>query len=60
MAFLTRSLPRRTVLRGMGATLALPFLDETPQWLQKYQPGKIRTKRVKMFVDMKGLTPEPA
>ena len=27
MAFLTKSLPRRTVLRGMGATLALPFLD---------------------------------
>jgi phosphatidylserine/phosphatidylglycerophosphate/cardiolipin synthase-like enzyme len=36
------------------------FLDETPKWLQKYQPGKIRTKRVKMFVDMQGLTPEPA
>lgn len=28
MAFLTmKSLPRRTVLRGIGATLALPFLD---------------------------------
>ena len=27
MTFLTKSLPRRTVLRGMGATLALPFLD---------------------------------
>jgi len=27
MAFLTKSLPRRTVLRGMGATMALPFLD---------------------------------
>src|SRR2546427_3049692 len=27
MAFLTKSLPRRAVLRGMGATLALPFLD---------------------------------
>src|SRR5437667_9112785 len=24
---LNRSLPRRTLLRGMGATLALPFLD---------------------------------
>ncbi|SVD41153.1 uncharacterized protein METZ01_LOCUS394007, partial [marine metagenome] len=24
---LTKSLPRRTVLRGLGATLALPFLD---------------------------------
>src|SRR5580700_896252 len=27
MAFLTKSLPRRTVLRGAGATLALPFLE---------------------------------
>jgi hypothetical protein len=27
MAFLTKSLPRRTVLRGLGATMALPFLD---------------------------------
>ena len=27
MAFLTKSLPRRTVLRGLGATVALPFLD---------------------------------
>jgi Protein of unknown function (DUF1552) len=27
MAFLTRSLPRRTVLQGLGATLALPFLE---------------------------------
>ena len=27
MTFLTKSLPRRTMLRGAGATLALPFLD---------------------------------
>src|SRR4051812_37431014 len=27
MAFLTKSLSRRTVLRGLGATVALPFLD---------------------------------
>jgi hypothetical protein len=27
MAFLTKSLPRRTVLRGLGASFALPFLD---------------------------------
>jgi hypothetical protein len=27
MPFLTKSLPRRTLLRGMGATLALPFLE---------------------------------
>lgn len=27
MAFLHKSLPRRTVLKGLGTTLALPFLD---------------------------------
>ena len=27
MAFLSKSLPRRTLLRGLGATMALPFLD---------------------------------
>jgi hypothetical protein len=27
MAFLTKSLPRRTVLQGLGATVALPFLE---------------------------------
>src|SRR5215475_5046325 len=27
MSVLTKSLPRRTVLRGLGATVALPFLD---------------------------------
>jgi hypothetical protein len=27
MAFLTKSLPRRTVLRGLGATMGLPFLE---------------------------------
>src|SRR5690349_23104260 len=27
MAFLSKSLPRRTVLKGVGATLGLPFLE---------------------------------
>ena len=27
MAFLTKSLPRRTVLRGLGTSIALPFLE---------------------------------
>jgi hypothetical protein len=27
MAFLTKSLPRRTVLRGLGAAMSLPFLE---------------------------------
>ena len=33
MTFLSKSLPRRTVLRGLGATLALPLLDAmVPTW----------------------------
>lgn len=36
------------------------FLEETPQWLDKSEPDKIRAKRVKMFVDMEGVVPEPA
>ncbi len=27
MAILTKSLPRRTLLKGIGTTMALPFLD---------------------------------
>jgi hypothetical protein len=30
MTFLTKSLPRRTILRGMGVAMALPFLDAMP------------------------------
>jgi phosphatidylserine/phosphatidylglycerophosphate/cardiolipin synthase-like enzyme len=33
------------------------FLKETPQeWLQKYAPGKLKTKRLKVFAGMKGFT----
>jgi phosphatidylserine/phosphatidylglycerophosphate/cardiolipin synthase-like enzyme len=28
------------------------FLDETPAWLDKYQPGKLRRKRVEVFAAM--------
>ncbi len=27
MAFLSKKLPRRTLLKGLGTTMALPFLD---------------------------------
>ncbi len=35
------------------------FLDESDGWLAKYQPGKIRAKRVKMFVEMEGISKTP-
>ncbi|MGH6904365.1 MAG: hypothetical protein ACREIR_16655 [Geminicoccaceae bacterium] len=28
------------------------FLDETPAWLDKYKPGKLRRKRVEVFTTM--------
>jgi phosphatidylserine/phosphatidylglycerophosphate/cardiolipin synthase-like enzyme len=35
------------------------FLKENDSWLRKYEPGKLRAKRVKMFVDMQGLSKTP-
>jgi phosphatidylserine/phosphatidylglycerophosphate/cardiolipin synthase-like enzyme len=32
------------------------FLNETDEWLQKYQPGTLRFKRVQVFKHMKGFT----
>src|SRR6185369_6690089 len=43
MAFLTKSLPRRTVLKGIGASLSLPFLDAM------LPPMRAATKRVHRF-----------
>lgn len=34
---------------GVAASL---FLDETGEWLKKYKPGKLRAKRVQVFIDM--------
>ncbi|HOY03909.1 MAG TPA: phospholipase D-like domain-containing protein [Saprospiraceae bacterium] len=31
------------------------FLDPTDSWLDKYKPGKLRRKRVQMFIDMEGV-----
>ena len=36
------------------------FLDETGKaWQKKYAPGKLRTKRVRLYTDMKGFTTVP-
>jgi phosphatidylserine/phosphatidylglycerophosphate/cardiolipin synthase-like enzyme len=36
---------------------AVLFLKEKPEeWLVKYEPGKLRAKRLKMFTSMKGIT----
>src|SRR5579864_3382797 len=43
MAFLTKSLPRRTVLRGIGTTLSLPFLEAM------LPPLRAATKPVRRF-----------
>jgi len=32
------------------------FLVETDKWLEKYAPGKLRTKRVQLFTQMSGAT----
>jgi hypothetical protein len=47
MASLTKSLPRRTVLRGFGASLALPFLDAMVPSLAR--AAKIAAKPVHRF-----------
>jgi hypothetical protein len=41
MTFLTKSLPRRTVLRGMGVAMALPFLDAMLPTLRAPQDRRI-------------------
>ena len=45
MAFLTKSLPRRTVLRGLGTTMALPLLEAMAPALR----GQSVTKPVHRF-----------
>jgi hypothetical protein len=35
------------------------FLKENDSWLEKYKPGKLRAKRVKMFVEMQGISASP-
>jgi phosphatidylserine/phosphatidylglycerophosphate/cardiolipin synthase-like enzyme len=42
---------------GQGPDKAARFLAETPkEWLEKYAPGKLKAKRLKVYTDMKGVT----
>src|SRR3954447_21594204 len=59
MAFLTKSLPRRTALRGLGATVALPFLEAMlpPFSLRAQAPAK-RVHRFQAFYVPNGMAME--
>jgi hypothetical protein len=59
MPFLTRSLPRRTVLRGFGATMALPFLDAMlPPFSLRADPRAKPVHRFQTFYVPNGMAME--
>jgi hypothetical protein len=59
MAFLTKSLPRRTVLRGFGATMALPFLDAMlPPFSLRANPAAKPVHRFQTFYVPNGMAME--
>jgi hypothetical protein len=59
MAFLTRSLARRTVLRGFGATMALPFLDAMlPPFSLRADPRAKPVHRFQTFYVPNGMAME--
>jgi hypothetical protein len=59
MAFLTRSMPRRTVLRGFGATMALPFLDAMlPPFTLRADPRAKPVHRFQTFYVPNGMAME--
>ena len=60
MSFLmSKALPRRTVLRGLGATLALPFLDAmTPAFALQAQGAKKPAHRFLTFYVPNGMAME--
>src|SRR5688500_20298651 len=59
MFLTTKSLPRRTVLRGLGATLALPFLDAmTPAMALASQRTKKPAHRFLAFYVPNGMAME--
>jgi hypothetical protein len=37
-----------------GSNDASLFLDETPGWQTKYEPGKLRAKRLALYTTMTG------
>ena len=59
MAFLTKSLPRRTILRGLGVTLALPFLDAMlPAFSLRGQAAAKAVRRFQTFYVPNGMAME--
>ena len=59
MAFLTaKTLPRRTLLRGVGTTLALPFLDAMFAPLSRGQSAKKPVHRFEAFYTPNGMAME--
>src|SRR5687768_10675629 len=59
MFLTTKSLPRRTVLRGLGATLALPFLDAmTPAMALASQRARKPAHRFLAFYVPNGMAME--
>jgi hypothetical protein len=56
MAFLTKSLPRRTLLRGFGTTMALPFLEAMlPRFSLCAKPGAKPVHRFQTFYVPNGM-----
>ena len=59
MAFLTKSLPRRTALRGIGATVALPFLEAMlPRFSLRAQAVRKPVHRFQTFYVPNGMAME--
>src|SRR5687768_18338337 len=59
MFLTTKSLPRRTILRGLGATLALPFLDAmTPAMAAAAQRARKPAHRFLAFYVPNGMAME--
>jgi hypothetical protein len=59
MAFLTKSLPRRTVLRGIGTTVALPFLEAMlPPFSRRAQAAAKPVRRFLAFYVPNGMAME--
>jgi hypothetical protein len=58
MTFLNKKLPRRTVLRGLGATLALPFLDAMAPFAAGAQAARKPVRRFQAFYVPNGMAME--
>src|SRR5215469_15863265 len=58
MTLVTKSLPRRTVLRGLGTTLALPFLDAMVPFLRRAKAAVRPPHRFQAFYVPNGMAME--